>query len=199
MKIVTWADESHSALSNDRLLGKHAQKHGPPQIRLDKDPFRALSGIVVGQQLSGKAAKSIFSKLETLIGQTCPRAILNSSHERLREAGLSNAKANTLVALAESAGNGLCFKKISKMTDDEIRTELTKIKGIGPWSAEMFLMFTLGRPDVLSVGDLGLRKGLMKVHRLKEMPESKACGALFERWRPWRTAAAWYLWRTLED
>lgn len=199
MKLVNWANESHSVLSKDRLLGKHAQRHGPPQIRLDKDPFRSLSGIVVGQQLSGKAAQSIFSKLESLIGPACPTAILKSPHERLREAGLSNAKALTLVALADAAENGLCFKRISKLSDDEIREELTKIKGIGPWSAEMFLMFTLGRPDVLSVGDLGLRKGLMKVHRLKEMPEPKSCGELFERWRPWRTAAAWYLWRTLED
>ncbi len=199
MKLVNWAEESHDYLSKDKLLGKYVVQHGPPQIKPDKDPFRSLSGIVVGQQLSGKAAQSIFSKLESIIGNTCPDSILKVPHEKLREAGLSNAKAQTLVALARSANDGMCFKRISKMDDDEIKQELTKIKGIGPWSAEMFLMFTLGRPDVLSTGDLGLRKGLMKVHRLKEMPEPKRCENLFERWRPYRTAACWYLWRTLED
>ena len=91
------------------------------------------------------------------------------------------------------------LEKVDHLSDDEIRDALVKIKGIGPWTAEMFLIFGLGRPDVFSAGDLGLRKGLKIVYQLEELPEQKECAELFEPWRPYRSAASWYLWRAMEN
>ncbi len=195
---VPWADESFKKLKRCEVLGAHAKRFGPPQIQPHNDRFRALALTVVSQQLSGKAADSIFSKLETKVKKVEPKRILAASEETLRSAGLSGAKARTLQAISEASLGGMKLEKMDGLDDSEIRARLCEVKGVGPWTAEMFLMFCLGRPDVLSPGDLGLRKGLRVVYRLDEVPEPGRCEELFEVWRPWRTAASWYLWRILE-
>lgn len=192
---VAWADESFRALKKCNVLGNHVKRHGPPALRIYKDRFRALTLTIVSQQLSGKAADSIFARLEERVGKIEPQSILQTDDDVLRGVGLSKAKTQTFKAVSAAALDRLNLKQMHKLHDDEVRAALCEIKGIGPWTAEMFLMFALGRPDILSPGDLGLRKGLAVVYGLDRAPDPNDCSALFERWRPWRTAASWYLWK----
>jgi len=195
---VSWARKSHEFLCEDKRLGKIAQAVGPPQIKLRGDPFQLLVQSVTGQQLSGRAAETIYRRTCELVGEIAPDRILNHSPDSLRTAGLSYAKAATLRAISEAALSGLDFDHLESMSDEEVSTRLTKIKGIGPWTAEMFMIFALGRPDVMSPGDLGLRKGLKLVYRKRELPGPKDCEKLYKPWRPYRSAASWYLWRAIE-
>ena len=197
-KPAPWVADAHAHLLQDKKLGKIAEMHGPPSIHVERDLFETLVYSVAGQQLSGKAAQAIINKLESKIGSSTPENLKCETQESLREVGLSNAKAGTILGLAHAFGNGLDDKALRKMPDEEVVETLTQFKGIGPWTAEMFLMFALGRPDVMSPGDLGLRKGLQIVYKRKELPTIKEAGPLFERWRPYRTAASWYLWRAIE-
>jgi len=191
-------DEAHQRLCADKHLGKIAQFHGPPRIHVERDLFETLIHSVASQQLSGKAAQAIVRKLSDKVGPATPENLRKESPESLRAVGLSGAKCGTILELAHAFENGLDANALRKMDDAEVVETLTKFKGIGPWTAEMFLMFALGRPDVMSPGDLGLRKGLQIVYRRKEMPTIKEASPLFDCWRPYRTAASWYLWRAIE-
>lgn len=194
---VPWAAEAHTALRKDRLLGKHVRRIGEVSITLPRDPFVALVRSVVGQQLSGRAANAIYERLVAALGSggVAPDSVLSASDEALRSAGLSAAKARTLRCLASAAQDGLDFRRLRRRDDERIVEALTEIPGIGRWTAEMFLIFALGRQDVMSGGDLGLRKGLAAVYGLEELPKPRECEPLFEPWRPYRSAACWYLWR----
>jgi len=193
-----WVGDAHAHLCADKRLGKIAQTHGPPSIHVERDLFETLVHSVAGQQLSGKAAQAIINKLTDQIGKATPEKLKMQTPESLRAVGLSGAKCGTILELAHAFDNGLDSKALRKMEDAEVIETLTKFKGIGPWTAEMFLMFALGRPDVMSPGDLGLRKGLQIVYKKKELPTIKEATPLFECWRPYRTAASWYLWRAIE-
>lgn len=197
-KPASWVADAHAQLCEDKRLGKVAQLHGPPTIHVERDLFETLVHSVAGQQLSGRAAQAIITKLTARIGKTTPENLKKETPESLRAVGLSGAKSGTILELAHAFGNGLDEKALRKMDDAEVVETLTKFKGIGPWTAEMFLMFALGRPDVMSPGDLGLRKGLQIVCKRKEMPTIKEAGPMFDGWRPYRTAASWYLWRAIE-
>jgi 3-methyladenine DNA glycosylase/8-oxoguanine DNA glycosylase len=197
-KSAAWVEDAHAHLCKDKRLGNIAIAHGPPTIHVERDLFETLVHSVAGQQLSGKAAQAIVKKLEAEIGKSTPENLKQESPESLRSVGLSYAKAGTILELAHAFGDGLDDKALRKMPDDEVVATLTQFKGIGPWTAEMFLMFALGRPDIMSPGDLGLRKGLQIVYKKKELPSIKEAGPLFECWRPYRTAASWYLWRAIE-
>jgi DNA-3-methyladenine glycosylase II len=197
-KKAAWVKEAHAHLSADRRLGKIALVHGPPTIHVERDLFETLVHSVAGQQLSGKAARAIVNKLTAKVGAATPGNLKQETPESLREVGLSGAKSETILALAHAFGEEIDEGQLRKMDDNEVVATLTKFKGIGPWTAEMFLMFALGRQDVMSPGDLGLRKGLQIVYKLREMPTIKEAGPLFECWRPYRTAASWYLWRAIE-
>ena len=197
-KPAAWVEEAHAHLCADKRLGKVAQQHGPPTIHVERDLFETLVHSVAGQQLSGKAAQAIVRKLTESVGKATPENLRKETPESLRAVGLSGAKCRTILELAHAFGNGLDEKALRKMSDEEVAETLVKFKGIGPWTAEMFLMFALGRPDVMSPGDLGLRKGLQIVYKKKELPTIKEAGPLFEPWRPYRTAASWYLWRVIE-
>jgi DNA-3-methyladenine glycosylase II len=197
MSLVPWAHESHERLSRDKILSGLARLHGPPQVRLGTDPFATLVKCIAGQQLSERAAAAIFGKLENSLGTVSPERIEGAGLERLRSAGLSFAKAQTLLALS-AAHEGLALNCLAEVPDESVKESLVRIKGIGPWTAEMFLLFGLGRSDVMSTGDLGLRKGLQVVYGLGSLPEPSECAAMFEPWRPYRSAASWYLWRAIE-
>lgn len=196
---VVWAQEAYEHLVGDEKLGPVALRNGPVAIEHSDDHFETLAGSIVGQQLSGKAAASIYGRFKKIVKKVTPKNIARHSHEELREAGLSNAKASTLLSLALSATNDIDFTRLETMSDEDIHSVLSKIKGIGPWTVEMFLMFGLGRQDVISAGDLGLRKGMKIAYQLAELPSPKEMPELFERWRPYRTAASWYLWRLAEE
>jgi len=163
--------------------------------------FDALVRAIVYQQLSGKAASTIHGRVLVLIGDgsETPRKIINTTHEQFRAAGLSNAKARYVRNLAEHVLDGsLPVDSLHDLTDDEIIEALVQVKGIGRWSAQMFLMFRLGRPDVLPELDLGIQKGMQKAYRLRRLPTPKQVLRRGAKWAPYRTIASWYMWRILE-
>jgi DNA-3-methyladenine glycosylase II len=162
--------------------------------------FAALCESVVYQQLAGRAARAIFGRLaEAVSGEITPEGVLRHPEAVLRSAGLSAAKARCIRALAERAANGeLVLDAVEDLADDEIVSMVSAVPGIGRWTAEMFLIFQLGRLDVWPVGDYGVRKGYARAYELPEVPSPKELSALGERFRPYRSVAAWYCWRAAE-
>src|SRR5262245_30500233 len=165
-----------------------------------EDPFTLLVRCVISQQISTKAAESIFGKLAALVdGPPMPIARVEKLREAtLRSCGLSGPKQRTLRAVIDHirANPGL-LPGITLRDDETIRAQLTAIKGIGPWSADMFLMFGLGRPDVLPVGDFGFRVAVKNLFKLRKDPSVEGYVRRAEPWRPYRSIATWYLWRSL--
>lgn len=190
-------------LKRDPHLAPLIAAHDRPAFKPQANAFRALTEAIIYQQLSGRAAGAIFSRfLDLFPGRRfpAPRQLLAAPAGRLRSAGLSAQKAAYLIDLAAKFHDGtLQPRRFSKMTDDEISEHLIQVKGIGQWTADMFLMFSLGRPDVLPVGDLGIRNAFKKLYRLRKEPTPDKMTTLAEPWRPYRTVAAWYLWRVLEN
>ena len=163
--------------------------------------FDALLRSIVYQQLSGKAAATIHGRVLALIGDgsEAPKRIIATTHEAFRAAGLSTQKAKYVRNLAEHVlDRSLPIDSLHELNDDEIIAALTQVKGIGKWSAQMFLMFRLGRPDVLPDLDLGVQKGIQKAYRLRKLPTPKQVLRRGAKWAPYRTVAAWYMWRILE-
>jgi methylated-DNA-[protein]-cysteine S-methyltransferase len=190
----------------DTTLARTIDEVGPFTMELKKtrSVFGALAEAIVYQQLSGKAAETIFGRVCALFpgarnGPT-PAHILGASDVKLRGAGLSRAKTLALRDLAEKTAAGAIpsLAKIRRMNDDAIVECLTEVRGIGRWTAEMLLMFRLGRPDVLPVDDFGIRKGFAIIHNKRKLPAPKALAKYGERWKPYRTVASWYLWRATD-
>jgi DNA-3-methyladenine glycosylase II len=166
------------------------------------DAYEALARAIVGQQLSTKAAGSIWGRLVDRFGGSFPQPaqLLAADPESLREAGLSWSKVGFLRDLAERLENGsVDLGRLAKLPDEEVVAELIQIKGIGAWTAEMFLIFHLGRPDVISTGDLGIRRAVQIAYGLDELPGPHDLERIAEPWRPHRTLACLYLWRSLAN
>jgi DNA-3-methyladenine glycosylase II len=165
------------------------------------DYYGALVRSIVGQQLSTKAARAIYTRLTDRYGGRTPTPVevLEDDPDELRAAaGLSRAKTQFLRSLAEHVIDGsLELEHLDKLPDDEVIAELVAVKGLGPWSAHMFLMFQLQRPDVLPVGDLGIRRAMMLSYGLEKLPAPEEMEKIAEPWRPYRTLASLYLWRSL--
>ena len=165
------------------------------------DPYKALVHSIMSQQLSSKAAATIARRFVDLFGGTfpTPAQVLAMPAERLRSAGLSGMKVSFIRDLAQRVQDGtLHLDALDTMTDEEVIAELTKVKGIGRWTAEMFLMFRLHRPDVLPVGDLGIVNAMKKAYGLRKPPTPARMMKIGESWRPYRSVACWYLWRSLD-
>ena len=194
--------EAEKFLLKEKYVAPLVKKWGSCTIKKSPKPkyFTDLLEAITNQQLSGKAASTIFGRVKDLCnGDVGPDAILKLSGARLRKAGLSFAKIKYVKDLSNKVINGdLKLKSLDKLPDEVVITELVKVKGIGRWTAEMFLMFSLGRPDVFPVDDLGIRKGFEKVTGKKFDKEKSAKFAL-KNWAPHRTVASWYLWRSLEN
>ena len=174
---------------------------GPCRLEPHPDRFAALVRAIVGQQISTKAARSINLKLIALGGDPPrPERLIELGEARLRTVGLSSAKARYVLNLAEAVVSGeLPLDQFDDTWDDEsITRSLIAVKGIGVWTAEMFLIFVMNRPDVLPAGDLGVRVALKGRHGLAELPAPRDCHALAEPWRPYRTVASWYIWRGVD-
>lgn len=195
-------DEGLVFFEQCELLGPVVPLHERPKFELVENPFRALARIVTFQQLSGKAAETIFRRFAELVGKDedmAPEDVLRFDADMLRSVGLSRQKGTYILNIAARFQElGLEPDGLHSLSEADIREALLPIKGIGEWTVEMFSMFYLCRPDVFSTGDLGLQKAIqpmMKVEKVKpkEMLE------FAERWRPWRTLASYYLWRSLED
>lgn len=163
-------------------------------------PVASLARAITGQQLSGPVARVIYARLQTLLGRVTPDRLLAADPEALRGVGLSYAKVAALRDLAQKARDGVVptAAKLHQLSDDEIVERLTAVKGIGRWTVEMLLLFHLGRPDVLPVDDLGIRKGFQLTYGERDLPKPKVLSAFGERWRPYRSVASWYLWRSLD-
>lgn len=190
----------------DPQLKEVIEKIGPMTIKLDplETVFESLGASILYQQLHGKAAAKILERLKILFGSAIdfprPEQINGVSEDHLMTVGLSRAKAKAIKDLAEKTSANLIPDRArsDEMSDAELIDAFCQVRGIGRWTAEMFLIFTLGRLDVLPVHDFGVRKGFMTVYRQPDMPTPKELEKYGERWYPFRTAAAWYLWRSLE-
>jgi DNA-3-methyladenine glycosylase II len=191
--------------SVDPVLERLVEKIGPVSVKARRVPaFHSLVQSIIYQQLNGKAADTILGRFQALFGNgRFPSAeqVLATDLERLRSAGLSRPKANYIRGIAERAIAGLLptLKECDKLTDAEIVERLTEMKGVGRWTVEMFLIFNLGRLDVLPVHDLGVRRGFQIAYGKRKMPEPEHLERFGEKWRPYRTVAARYLWRAVDS
>lgn len=191
-------------MRRDPILGALIRQHGPCGLAAAQraDHFSALVRAIVGQQLSTKAAATIYSRLLTLMpgGVPTPQAFGAVDDEQMRAVGMSRQKSAYLRDLAGRVASGaLDLDALTSMPDEDVVVALTQVKGIGRWSAEMFLIFRLHRPDVLPVGDLGIVNAIQRVYRLRKRPTPDRMRRLGETWRPYRSVASWYLWRSLDN
>src|SRR6266487_2663823 len=194
----------HLAATDPRLAALIAQSlryNIKPALSIR--PFDALAESIAYQQLSGKAAATIFGRVRALYPKRKwldPEQLLATPDETLRAAGLSRAKTAALKDLAAKTIDGTvpAGRALIRMSDDEIITRLTAVRGIGRWTVEMLLLFDLGRPDVWPVDDYGVRKGFAKTFGRRKLPTPKQLSKFGERWRPYRSVAAWYFWRALD-
>jgi DNA-3-methyladenine glycosylase II len=199
-------DQAHRHLStSDPRLAALIARSRPYEIKpsVSSRPFDALAESIAYQQLNGKAAATIWSRVRALYPRgkwLDPKRILATADDILRAAGLSRAKIAALKDLAAKTIDGTVpsGRVIARMSDDEIVTRLTTVRGIGRWTVDMFLLFDLGRPDVWPVGDYGVRKGFAKAFGRRKLPSPKQLMKLGEKWRPYRSVAAWYFWRALD-
>lgn len=186
----------------DPMLRRFIDGYGPVALRQsERRPFDALLRAIVYQQLSGRAAGAIHARVAALFdgGRPTPRALAALAPERLRAAGLSRAKTLALHDLAAKAGRGVVPgpRTVRALSDEEVIERVVQVRGVGRWTGEMLLL-NLGRPDVLPATDLGIRRGFARVRGLDELPEAEEILAYGERWRPWRSIAALYLWRAAD-
>jgi len=189
---------------NDPTMAAIIVRHG--RCRLDeaqhRASFAALARSIVFQQLSGKAASTIYRRFTAAIGsrQPTPRAVLAADPATLRAAGLSRQKTAYIVDLAAKVDAGaLSFRSLRRLQDEQVIEQLTQVKGVGRWTAQMFLMFHLGRLDVLPVGDLGIRAGFRAAYELPELPDVATMESIATHWAPYRSIGSWYLWRSQDE
>jgi DNA-3-methyladenine glycosylase II len=193
-----------SHLRTEPVMAGLIDRVGPVKLRPLRLPlFQSLVKAIIYQQLNGKAAGTILGRFTALFDERSfptPELVLKTSFDRLRSAGLSRPKATYVLGIAQKAVDGHLpsLDECDGMTDAEILARLTEIKGVGRWTAEMMLIFNLGRPDVLPVHDLGVRKGFQLAYRKRKLPEPEQLSRFGLRWAPYRTTAAWYLWQATD-
>ncbi len=190
---------AQSALARDEAFGPWVARIGPVRMpRVTRPGFPYLARAIVYQQLAGNAASTIHGRfVEACGGKVTPGSVQKASDEALRAAGLSRGKLAAVRDLADKA-RSLRLERLASLDDGEVLARLTSVRGVGPWTAQMFLIFALRRPDVWPTGDLGVRAGYARIMGLEETPNAKDLEPLGEPYRPWRSAAAWYCWRALE-
>ncbi len=194
-----WDDAKAHLSKRDKTLKKIIASYEGETLTLKGDPFFTLARSIAGQQISVKAADSVWRKFEMVVGEVKPEIVAKTDAALLRAAGLSSSKVVYMHALAAHfVANKSVIAHWPDMSDEEIAAELTSIKGIGQWTAEMFLIFHLGRPDVFPVADIGLQKGVFRHYNNSEKMPLAEVKKLGERWKPYRSVATWYLWRSLD-
>ncbi|MEM2161087.1 MAG: DNA-3-methyladenine glycosylase [Candidatus Nitrosotenuis sp.] len=193
--------EALDHLRKDRRLAKVIDQVGEYSITITKNPYESLVEAIITQQLSGKAADSISTRFRGIYGKfPKPVDVLKTPNSKLRKAGLSYMKVSYIKDLSERVeSKELRLSYMKKLSDEEVIEQLVQVKGIGRWTAEMFLIFNLGRLDVLPIGDLGLKKGIQRLYSLSELPQKEQMEKIAKRWRPYRSVATWYLWRSLNQ
>ena len=186
---------------NDEVMKAIIKSVGPFTAKARRDRFETLVRSVLSQQISVAAAKTIRGRLEAAVSDTgiTPDSLLKFDVDQLRKFGVSRQKASYVLDLAEKVDSGAVnLKLIHKQSDAEVIQELVQVKGIGVWTAQMFLMFSLARMDVLPVDDLGIKNAIKRAYGLEEVPDKPTIEKLAEKWRPHATVASWYLWQSLE-
>jgi len=201
MVSIDYARARRALMRRDPVIATLIRQHGECGLAKSQraDPFHALLHAIIAQQLSTKAAKTIEGRFSALFdGGPTPAAVAHVSDEQLRAVGLSGQKVKYIRDLCARILDGsLNLDTLTSLPDDEVIDALTSVKGIGRWTAEMFLMFRLHRPDVLPVGDLGIVKAVQRAYRLRALPTPARLTKLGEAWRPYRSVACWYLWASL--
>jgi len=198
---VVW-EEATARLATDPTFGQVVREVGSVRVPAGRSTrFAALARSIVYQQLAGAAARTIHGRVVEAVGGTVtPESIRDTSEEALRGAGLSAAKHAALVDLSTRVGEGdVVLDDLDDLDDAAVKARLVRVRGVGPWTADMFLMFALRRPDVWPVGDLGVRQGMARLLGWDEAPTPKELDLVGVGYRPWRSATAWYCWRALES
>jgi DNA-3-methyladenine glycosylase II len=185
---------------SDPILRAIIERIGPCRMEFGPPEFHSLAEAIVYQQLNGKAAVAIFKRFAALAGEPLtPAGILKLSEEQMRSVGLSKQKSSYLRDMAERAASGqLDFTKLDSMSDEEVIQHLTQVKGVGTWTAHMFLMFTLKRPNILPTGDFGVQMAIKKHYKKRKLPKPAQMEKLAKAWEPYRSVACWYLWQSID-
>lgn len=203
MTAVELAKAQNHLRRADKKLAQIIKSVGPPKLRRERDAWKALSSAIIGQQVSVYAARAIRGRFAAIVSERdypLPSDVLAASDATLRGAGLSGNKVLSVRDLAQHfEERKIVPRRFHRMNDEEIIETLVPVRGIGRWTAEMFLLFSLNRPDVLAVDDLGLRNAMKKLYDLPEIPKPKAMIAIAAPWQPYRSIASWYLWRSLDN
>jgi len=185
---------------SDPVLAAIIERVGPYRVEYGDPTFHSLAEAIVYQQLNGKAAVTIFKRFSDLAGTPLtPAGILKLTDAQMRSVGLSKQKSSYLKDMAQRAAQGeLDFSRLREMTDDEVIEHLTQVKGVGVWTAHMFLMFTLRRPNVLPTGDYGVQNAIRKHYRKRKLPKPAQMEKIAKCWEPYRSVACWYLWKSMD-
>jgi DNA-3-methyladenine glycosylase II len=185
---------------SDPILRAIIERVGPCRMEFGVPEFASVAEAIVYQQLNGKAAATIFKRFTALAGEPLsPHGILKLTDAQLRSVGLSKQKSSYLKDLSAKTAEGLLdFAKLGELTDDEVIQHLTQVKGIGVWTAHMFLMFSLRRANVLPTGDYGIQMAMKKHYKKRKLPKPKDMEKIARAWDPYRSVACWYMWRSLD-
>jgi DNA-3-methyladenine glycosylase II len=199
MKPAYWDRAKRALAKRDPVMAGIMRAHPKVFMMPRGEPFFTLARAIVGQQISVKAAQSVWNKVLVCVEKISPEHVLNVKRTDLRACGLSDRKTEYIADLAQHFADGkIHVHRWPEMDDEAIIAELTEVRGIGRWTAEMFLMFNLLRPDVFPLDDLGLQKGICHAYFRKRKVSLRTMKKLGESWRPWRSVATWYLWRSLD-
>ena len=199
MKPDYWDRAKRSLARKDKVMKEIIRSR--PKVHLVRrgEPFLTLARAICGQQISVKAAQSVWNRVVACCSEVTPQNVLSRNRKELRACGLSDRKTEYIADLAQHFADGsIHVHRWPQMSDEEIIAELIEVRGIGRWTAEMFLIFNLLRPDVFPLDDLGLQKGIRYAYYKKRPVSLRTMRKLGESWRPWRSVATWYLWRSLD-
>jgi DNA-3-methyladenine glycosylase II len=195
-----WTGAKHHLSKKDKVLRKLMKNHPDADLRARGDPFQTLARSIVGQQISVKAAQSIWNRFAACAGKVTPAGIVALTDESMRACGLSGSKVKYLKDLATRFDSGLIKpRRWHRMQDEAVIEDLVQVKGIGRWSAEMFLLFYMMRPNILPVGDLGLQRAMERHYNAGEPLTRDEMREIGRLWHPWSSVATWYLWRSLDN
>jgi DNA-3-methyladenine glycosylase II len=199
MKPEYWDKAKRALARRDPVMATIMRSRPKVFLARRGEPFLTLARAIVGQQISVKAAQSVWDKVVLCVGEVTPQGVLAKDRKLLRACGLSDRKTEYIADLAQHFADGsIHTHRWPEMSDEEIIAELVQVRGIGRWTAEMFLIFNLLRPDVFPLDDLGLQKGICLAYFKKKSVSLRTMRKLGESWRPWRSVATWYLWRSLD-
>jgi len=193
-----WDAAKADLSATDSALAEVIARNAEPVLSSKGDLFLNLVSAIVSQQISIAAARTIWGRFESLVGEVNPKSVLSHSHEELRGCGLSGRKAEYILGIAEAWQSGYADTDWDEMSDVEVMAALIKLRGVGTWTVEMILIFTLLRPDVFPVSDIGVVRAVERLYSKGERMSNDELIAKSQDWRPWRTVATWYLWRSID-